>query len=316
MIKVYKYEKGDVHEVGVNELSSPATIWADCHNPTKADLQELSEKAGLNASDIKEALDKEERPRLFDMDNYTQIVFRAPYFENDEISTTPVTILISKKLNNVITLRLHELRTVTTFHQLIKDGKYSIFERGVSYFVYRFLDEIFNTYFLVLDEVEEQIDKIEDEVIEKPDKKTVRQIFVIKKTLIYFHKSLTANREVITAIEKEYASNITKRDIQHFRMLYHDVVQLIDMVATYRDVLTGTLDLYLSAVSQTLSNVMKKLTAMGSFVLIPTLIASVYVMNFRYLPELEWKYGYFFSLGLMVLSVTFLYIYFKKKNWL
>ena len=315
MIQVYKYEKGEVKEGSVSDLSTPTVIWADCSNPSKTELQELSEKAGINPEDIKEALDEEERPRLFDLDKYTQIIFRAPFFKKDEISTTPVTILISKDLNNVITLRLQELRTVSTFHQLIKDRKYAIFERGVSYFVYRFLDEIFNTYFLVLDEVEENIDKIEDSVLEKPDRKTVAQIFAIKKTLIYFHKSLTANREVVTAIEKEYASNITKRDIRHFRMLYNDAVQLIDMVGTYRDILTGTLDIYLSSASHNLNIVMKKLTAMASFVLIPTLIASIHGMNFRYLPELEWRYGYYFSLGLMVLSVVVLYFYFKKKEW-
>jgi magnesium transporter len=102
--------------------------------------------------------------------------------------------------------------------------------------------------------------------------------------------------------------------------LYDDVTQLIDTEATYRDILTGTLDIYLSSVSNNLNQVMKTLTIVASFVLIPTLISGIYGMNFQFMPEIHTelgkKFGYYFALGLMAFSVIFTYLFFRKKGWM
>ena len=149
----------------------------------------------------------------------------------------------------------------------------------------------------------------------------MQHIFSIKKTLIFFHRALTANREVISSIEKEYVANIDKKNIKRFRALYNDVAQLIDMEGTYREILTGTLDIHLSSTSNNLNQAMKTLTIVASFVLVPTLISGIYGMNFvnnspYNMPELYWQYGYFFALGLMLFSIIAVYIFFKKKKWL
>ena len=127
---------------------------------------------------------------------------------------------------------------------------------------------------------------------------------------------MAANREVIASIEKEYLTEIDKAGAKRFRTLYNDTVQLVDMSATYRDILTGTLDTYLSSVSNNLNQIMKTLTIGASFVLVPTLIASIYGMNFKFMPELHWKYGYIFSIGIMALSVFATWLFFKRKNWI
>ena len=103
--------------------------------------------------------------------------------------------------------------------------------------------------------------------------------------------------------------------------MYNDVTQLIDTEGTYRDILTGTLDVYLSSVSNNLGQVMKTLTVISAFVLIPTLITGIYGMNFskasQYnMPELYWQYGYFFALGLMLISMIVAFVFFKRKGWL
>lgn len=317
MIKVYKYQKGKIKETSLNSLTTKTPIWADCINPTKKEVEEIAKKADISLIDLEETLDEEERPKVIDLNNYSLIVFKAPFFENGEITTTPISIFLSKNKSNVITIRLKEIRALINIKEnLIAKNKTVMFEKGSSYFVYRLIDEILNSYFMVLDQVEETIDKIEDKVLEKPDKKVVEQIFETKKTLIYFHKALTANREVISYIEKEYCLHVHKRDIKQFKILYNDVVQLIDMESTYRDILTGSLDIYLSSISNNLNTIMKKMTAMASFILLPTLISGIYGMNFHMMPELYWSYGYFFALGLMVLSVVGMYVYFKRKGWI
>jgi magnesium transporter len=321
MLRVYKFQKGGVKSGSLDDLGSASKCWADCINPTKKELKSISEKAKISLSELKNVLDAEERPKVDDLENYSLIIVRAPWVEHDGVLTTPVSIFISKNKNNVITITLKEVSSVKKITQLIAAKKIDIYEKGMSFFTYRLLDEILNRYFLILDMLEEKIDKIEDHVIEKPDKITVKSIFSMKKTLIYFHKALTANREVISAIEKEYVANIDKKNTKRFRALYNDVTQLIDTEGTYRDILTGTLDIYLSSVSNNLNQIMKTLTIGASFILIPTLISGIYGMNFANnspwnMPELYWKYGYFFALGFMVVSVAASYIFFKKKGWL
>ena len=98
--------------------------------------------------------------------------------------------------------------------------------------------------------------------------------------------------------------------------MYDDITQLIDMETTYRDILTGTLDIYMSAVSNNMNVVVKKMTAYGSLILVPTLISGIYGMNFRHMPELGWGYGYYLALLMMLISVVILYYYFDKNDWI
>ena len=321
MLSVYKVQKGGIKAGSLNDLGNTSLCWADCINPTTKELKNISEKAKIPLNELKNVLDEEERPKVSDLENYSLIIVRTPIVKQGEILTLPLSIFISKDKNNVITITLKDIEPVHKIRQLIDAKKVDLHEKGISFFTYRLLDEVLNAYFSILDILEEKIDTIEDHVIEKPDKISVRNIFSVKKTLIYFHKALTANREVISSIEKEYVTDIDKKNIKRFRALYNDVTQLIDTEGTYRDILTGTLDIYLSSVSNNLNKVMKTLTIGASFILIPTLIASIYGMNFVSnspwnMPELYWQYGYFFALGVMVFSVAGMYIFFRRKGWL
>ena len=321
MLKVYKFQKGGVTSGSLNDLDSSSRCWANCVNPTKKELKDISEKAKIPLNDLKKVLDEGERPKVSDLENYSLIIVRTTLIEHDEILTTPVSIFISKNKNNIITITLKEVTPINNIKQLVAAKKIDLHEKGISFFTYRIIDEVLDAYFLIFETLEDKIDVIEDKVIEKPDKTTVKSIFIIKKTLIYFHKALTANREVISAIEKEYVANIDKKNIKRFRALYNDVTQLIDTEGTYRDILTGTLDVYLSSVSNNLGQVMKTLTVISAFVLIPTLISGIYGMNFNNasiynMPELYWQYGYFFALGLMLFSMIMAFIFFRRKGWL
>ncbi len=321
MLRVYKFQKGGVKSGSLNELGSSSICWADCVNPTKRELKDISEKAKIPLNELENVLDEEERPKVSDLENYSLIIVRTPLIERGEISTSPLSVFISKNKNNIITITLKEVNPVQKIKQLVAAKKIDLKDKGVSFFTYRLLDEVLDAYFSILDNLEEKIDKIEDSVVKSPDKLTVQHIFSVKKTLIFFHRALTANREVITAIEKEYVANIDKKNIKRFRALYNDVTQLIDTEGTYRDILTGTLDIYLSSVSNNLGQVMKTLTVISAFVLIPTLISGIYGMNFSTdssynMPELYWQYGYFFALGLMLISMIVVYIFFREKGWM
>lgn len=321
MLKVYKDIKGSIVEGSIEDLENKEICWADCLDPTDENLNEISRITELPVQDLKDSLGEEERPKVLDLDKYSLITFRAPFLEHKEerISTTSVVIFISKNENNLITLRTKEIASIERLMQILYKQN-TLLQKGTSFLLYRLLDEILNSYFQILDTIEDKIDKIEDDVLEKPGRSTVEQIFATKKTLIFFHKALTANREVITSIEKEYVKEIDKKNIKRFRSLYHDITQLIDTEGTYRDIMTGTLEIYLSSISNNLNQVMKTLTIITAFVLVPTLIAGIYGMNFVFMPEINTpfgqKYGYYFALGLMAFSVLGMYLYFKRKGWI
>ncbi len=321
MLKVYNFQKGAVTEASPKDLAAISVCWADCTAPSEEELKEISENTNITMDELNEALDQEERPKVSDLENYSLIIVRTPWNENGEISTLPIAIFVSKTKNNVITLTLQETRAIKRIKELLKINKVELYEKGVGFFTYTLIDEILSEYFTIIDRIEETIDEIEEEVVQKPGKKTIENIFAIKKTLIFFHRALTANREVISSIEKEYITQIDKKNIKRFRNLYNDAIQLIDTETTYRDILTGTLDIYLSSISNNLNQVVKTLTVITSFILMPTLIAGIYGMNFDTsshfnMPELLWKYGYFFALGLMVLSMLFMYWFFRRKGWI
>jgi magnesium transporter len=300
MITTLEYTKDKVVKGNLDKLKSPKTfVWVDVFQPTRKEIDQIQKITGIPQEDISIALEEDQRPKVIDIEGpFSLIIFGAPSFEKDETTTTPVFIYISKSHNSVITIRGKDTKSISRMKESV-EAKKNFFDKGSSYFVYRLLDEILNTYFGVLDDIENQIDKIET-----------------KKTLIYFVKTMSANREVISSIEKEYLSEIDKKRAKQFRTLYNDTVQLVDMSGTYRDILTGTLDTYLSSVSNNLNKIMKTLTVGASFILIPTLIASIYGMNFQLMPELHWKYGYFFSLGLMAFSILFTWVFFKVKGWI
>ena len=321
MIKVCKYTKRGVVEGSLKDLATKAVSWADCLSPEKKDFEEISRLVDMDVSNLKDTLAEEERPKVQDLDKYSLMTFRAPFLEHEEmhVTTTSVAIFISKNKNNLITLRTKEIASIERIRQILLERN-TLLQKGTSFFLYRLLDEILNSYFLILSTIEEKIDRIEDEVFEKPSRQTVQQIFAIKKTLIFFHKALTANREVITSIEKEYVKEIDKKNIKRFRSLYNDITQLIDTEGTYRDIMTGTLEIYLSSVSNNLNQVMKTLTIVASFILLPTLIAGIYGMNFHFMPEINTqfgqKYGYYFALFLMGFSILLMYLYFRRKGWI
>ncbi|MBW2974831.1 magnesium/cobalt transporter CorA [Candidatus Woesearchaeota archaeon] len=317
MIKVLNYKNDKAVKGSINDIPSPTKFtWVDVFEPTRNELKEISGISKISLPDLNITLRIDQRPRVVDIDGpFSLIIFGTASFEKEEITTTPIFVYVSKQRNCVITVRNKETKSIRKLEKSI-ETKGILFQKGSDHFVYRVLDEILNIYYEVLDDIEARIDQIEEKVLKAHEIETVQQIFKIKKTLIYFAKTMSANREVITSIEKEYLSEIDKKKAKQFRTLYNDTIQLIDMSTTYRDILTGTLDTYLSSVSNNLNKIMKTLTVGASFILIPTLIASIYGMNFREMPELYWPYGYAFAIGLMVFSIFAMWLFFKKKKWI
>jgi magnesium transporter len=163
--------------------------------------------------------------------------------------------------------------------------------------------------------LEEKIEHLEDDLVKKATPSILQAIHILKRELILLRKSLWPLREAINALERSDSSLINKSTGIYFKDIYDHIIAVIDTMETFRDMLSGMLDIYLSSISNRLNEVMKVLTIIATIFMPLTFIAGVYGMNFKYMPELEWRFGYFGVLGIMLSVAVLMLIYFKKKKW-
>jgi magnesium transporter len=314
MITAYWRPKDKIVEGKIEALRSKKAVWADCFKPSPQELEALSKLTGVDTVEFRERLVDYERPTTIEDEKYSLIVFGAPVLRKDGAEATSFAIFICKN-QNIVTIRTEELEGLEKLKQdiLAKNAKYLDSHTKMVQVV---MEAVINTYFEHLDLFHEAADKIESIVFENPQKKAIEETFKIRKSMLFFHKALVANREVVLSIEKQHLSRIPKKELGEFRDMREDIMQLIDTADTLRNILTGVLDIYTSTQSNQMNHVIKKLTVVASYVLIPTLIASIYGMNFRFMPEIPWKWGYPFSLGLMIVSIVGIYFYFRKAKML
>ncbi len=321
MLKIIKTVNGKKEAGILKDLNKNTAIYVDMEEPSLKELDEISQYINYPIKHIKADIKKTSRPKVDDLGEYSLIVFKAPYTDATRtMRTTSLAIFLSKKKNNVIIIRKkRNVNAINRIEELINKDK-NFMKKGPGYFVFRLLDFIEDDFFNIIEQVGDKVDAIEERVLaggkDATGKETMKAIFIMKKSTIYLHKALVADREVISSIEKEYLDDIPRKDLKHYRTLYSDMAQMIENVSTYSEILTGTLDVHLANVSNNLNEIVKRVTVWGTFIFIPTVIASVYGMNFKNMPEISWEYGYAFALGLMIVSVFLAWAYFKKKKWL
>jgi magnesium transporter len=315
MITLYWRPGERVTEGSIDALKSKKVVWLDCFNPTREELLKISDMTGVEITEFLEHAVEYERPIIFESELYSLLVFAAPVGTDGSLQITSVAVFIFNN-QNIVTIRTHEIEGMEKFRReiLLKNPK---FFDSPTKSVERMLEKVIDTYFAHLETLQDEAEKIESEIFKKQQKRKIMQeIFQIRKAAIVLHKSLIANREVVLSMEKQYLTRLSNKELRAFRDLYNDLVQLVDTTDTLRSILTGILDMYTSSMSNRLNQAIKKLTVITSYVLIPTLIASIYGMNFMHMPETDWVFGYPFAILLMIASTAIVHFYFKRVNML
>jgi magnesium transporter len=178
------------------------------------------------------------------------------------------------------------------------------------------MDAVIDNYFFIMEKLGEAIEEIEDEVVISPTSETVQTIHDLKRQMIFLRKSVWPLREVISRLEQSDSALIAKSTLIYLRDAYDHAIQVMDSVDTFRDTLSGMLDIYLSSVSNRMNEIMKVLTIIATIFIPLTFIAGVYGMNFRYMPELEQHWGYPLVLIVMALIACVMLVYFRRKKWI
>ena len=187
---------------------------------------------------------------------------------------------------------------------------------GSDYLAYALLDAIVDNYFVILERFGEKIESMEEEVIGNPTERTVQQIHSLKREMISLRKSIWPLRELIGGLQKSESSLINETTGIYMRDVYDHTIQIIDTIESFRDMVSGMLDIYLSSLSNKMNAVMKVLTIIATLFIPLTFVAGIYGMNFKYMPELEWRWSYPIVWLIMIAAAVVMLCYFKKKKWL
>lgn len=312
MFKAIHFYKGNANRVKPGSKARGGFTWLECSNPSKNELRKLAKTYDIRLSALEDSLDKHERARVHSRENHHAIIFKVPH-ANTGLETDSVGIFWAGS-------------TVITVHRGSLPKAAEIVEHGKDVddplrFIHLLLEMFTGAFFGALEGIEEDMEKLEVKVIKISTKTHTQEVLRLRKSLIYFYKALIANREVLVAIKEGRLFVVNKKSSVRFSDIYNDTSQLIDLVTIHSEVLASIMETDQASTSNALGDIMKRLTVIASFALVPTLIASIYGMNFRpnspwNMPELDWFLGYPFSLGLMTFSVLGMYYYFKKKEWL
>jgi len=251
-----------------------------------------------------------------DYGDYIFVVLKMLYpGENkDEIEAEQVSLILGS--NFVISFQEREGDVFDPIRDRIRKNKGRIRKAGADYLAYALLDAIVDNYFLILENVGEKIEDTEQQLATNPSPETLQYIRELKNEMIFLRKSIWPLRELINGLERCESTLIHESTGVYLRDVYDHTIQIIDTVESYRDMISGMVDIYLSSISNKMNEVMKVLTIFASIFIPLTFIAGLYGMNFEFMPELTWHWGYFALLGFMVSVGVSLVVYFRRKRWL
>lgn len=257
-----------------------------------------------------------QRPKLENLGDYIFIVLKMLYFDekSEEIRAEQVSIIFGA--NFIISLQEREGDVFDFIRERIKNNKGRIRKMGADYLAYSLIDAIVDNYFLILERIDGNVEELDEELLTNPTPRLLKTIHNLKSDMIFLRKSVWPLREVISNLQRSESKLVKKTTNMFLRDLYDHTIQIIDTIETLRDMVSGMIDVYLSSVSNRMNEVMKVLTIFAAIFIPLTFIAGIYGMNFKYMPELEWTWGYFGVLGLMIVVAGLLLIYFKNKKWL
>ncbi|MFX1513406.1 MAG: magnesium/cobalt transporter CorA [Promethearchaeota archaeon] len=298
------YKKHQVHWLNINGIQDVAII------------EKIGKQYGLHPLTLEDILNTFQRPKVEEYDEYLFVVLKMLFLDEENMAILPdqVSIILGKDF--VLTFQEKKGDVFDPVRKRMRNEKSRIRRKGSDFLTYSLIDIIVDHYYVLLESLGEKLEEIEAELITNPSPTTLHTIYQLKRELITLRRSIWPLREVINSLSRTASPLITQGTQLYIRDVYDHTIQVIDTTETYRDVTSGMLDLYLSSVSNRMNEIMKVLTIIATIFIPLTFLAGVYGMNFEYMPELEWQFGYYGIWILMIGIAIILFIYFKKQKWI
>jgi magnesium transporter len=327
VIRAWRYTSGrdgrdEIPIDRVRELCDPghSVLWLDAQSPEDTEqLHELKSELGMSATVVDAILNPRERTKLMRYGDYFHVAVHDCACVHDSVDSREIDIVTGPGW--LVTVRHPsdsgsqvDLDEVARRFEMQR-AEHHANEQG--FLLWALFDVIVDRYFEVVDTIDERLDEIEEAVFRDPPPPGIPQTtFEVRRDLTTIRRAAAPMREVVNAIIRKEIDFVDDPAIVYFHDIYDRVLRVGDLIESQRDLLTGLLEANLAVTSNQLNQVMKKMTSWGAILIVATLIAGIYGMNFRHMPELEWEFGYPLALGFMVLATFVLWRWFKRKGWL
>ena len=318
MIEVRVYRGSSVSdEVDIEKISDhvedgECLLWVDVVEPSDEDLTSLQEEFSLHPLAMEDIRHHHQRPKLEHYPTHEFIVAYSTGLQEVDLFVGP---------NWVISVRENDDEGAAWPVDAAKDR----YERtrppdgGPGFLVYVVLDQLVDGYFDATDRAEEHLEQLEERIFgeQLADERLVQEeLFDIRRELLKFRRAVVPLREVLAELMRGAVDWVDETTRVHLQDVYDHVLRAIDLLDGQRELMGNAVDAHLAIISNRMNQVMKMMTSWGAILLGSTLIAGIYGMNFKHMPELSWKYGYPYALGLMALITVVGYRYFRSRDWL
>jgi magnesium transporter len=284
-------------------------------DPTSRDFEELAEEFGFHHLSIEDCQNAHQRPKVEEYTGYYFIVLYEAELAgtNDRLELRELNIFLGK--NYLVTVHSRPIRAIATAARLWHEWTDRA-EQGAGLLAYLLIDGIVDDYLPLLDIISERMDDLEDSIFGVWRAEVIEEIFSIKKKLLYLRRSITPLRDVFNTMLRREQPIFPRETHVYFQDVFDHLIRVADTIDTLRDMLSSTMDAYLSVSGNRMNKIMKRLTSISTILMSMTLIAGIYGMNFALMPELRWRFGYVFALTSMVAVGVALYVYLKKVKWI
>lgn len=323
-INVVEYNQEILKEYSLKDFSKGLDLEKDhvitwinitgLHNVQLVD--QLGQLANIHSLSLEDLLNVNQRPKIDIFHTYVYIVFQALKYDetHSTVETEQISLILGKnyvltffeKPSDIFDPLLNRMRNQT--------GKIRV--NGADYLTYAILDIVVDDYYDVIEKIGEQIETFEETLMVQPHKMEIQDIYSLKRELLELRRAAWPIRDIITKLDKNEIDLISEKTSLYLRDLYDHSIQIIETAEIYRDLTSGLADMYLSITSNRLNEIIKVLTILSSIFIPLTFIVGVFGMNFKNMPELNWTYGYYICLGVMLVIAISMMFYFKMRKWM
>lgn len=313
MLRVLRRSNGKSKEVDISSFRENKDLyWILCSNATMKDLHVLHEKVKIPLYELKHVLDSHEKPRVTSKGRYSLLIFRGLITDSKTRRiTAPIEILVGK--NFMITIASDNFNFITkTFNDFDLNDWKAITKFGFGALIYNLFIESLRDFNLYLERIHDEVNALEDSAFHALEK-DIRELYELKKKVMFLRKSLGPNKDILLSLNEGKIAYIKQNEM--FHELIVEIDQIIGSGEIIMEVITGVMEIYFTAVSNKLNEILKSFAVIASLLLIPTLIASIYGMNIV-LPFAGHPNAFLIVISIMVISTATMVVFFNKKKWL
>jgi magnesium transporter len=318
-----------IYHEGIREAGSPALdaavaagrndparfAWLGLHEPTEDEFETVAKEFGLHELAVEDAINAHQRPKLEVYDDSLFVVLKTARYDDvlERITFSELMLFIGEGF--VVTVRHGPSGALSAVRRGL-ECEPELLRRGPGAVLYAVIDHVVDDYVPVLVGLENDIDEVEEQVFDPSVVDVAQRIYKLKREVMDFYRNTAMLLDPLDRLSRRSLPWIDP-DLQHYYRDVHDhLVRIVGQLQAFRELLTSVLEANLAQISVRQNEDMRKISAWVAIVAAPTLIAGIYGMNFQHMPELEWRYGYPFAIGLIVVVCGTLYALFRRSDWL